>query len=87
MSEQADLNIVVTEERMQDMSLETFYNVDSTPRAMIDFVAHFVVGEDGNYLDQKPAAKLVTKGRKIADIEDIMTDLREAMDEGIVPNQ
>jgi hypothetical protein len=87
MTEQADLNIVVTEERMNDMSLETFYAVDSTPKAMIDFVAHFVVGEDGNYLEPKPAAKLVVTGRKIADIEGIMTELREAMDEGIVPNQ
>ncbi len=44
-----DLNLLVSEERIKDMDLETFYNVEGSPKATVEFVAHFVT-EDGKYL-------------------------------------
>lgn len=84
---QNDLNLVITEERLNDVDLETFYFLETNPKAMIDFVAFFVAGDDGEYLDQMEAVRRVIKGRKVKDIAEIATDLRDAMEKGIVPNQ
>ena len=80
-----DLNLVVTEERIKDMDLETFYYIDTpSPKTMVDFVAHFVQ-DDGEYLPKDEAIKLVLTGRKVADIESIMVSLKDAMEEMAVP--
>ncbi len=82
------LNIQVSEDRIKDMDLETFYHIDSnSPTAMIDFVAHFVVGENGSYLEKDAAVLQVLTGRKVKDIEQIMEDLKEAMDLMAVPKE
>ena len=84
--EKQDLNLVVTEDRIKDMPLETFYHIDSpSPKVMVDFVSHFVTGEGGEYLPQSDAVALVLAGRKVSDIEAIMTDLKDAMEEMAVP--
>ena len=81
-----DLNLVVDEERIKDMDLETFYNIDNnSPKATVDFVAHFVANERDEYLDKAEALKAVITGRKIRDVEEIMNQLREAMEEMSVP--
>lgn len=81
-----DLNLHVTEERIKDMPLETFYNLDgSSPRATVDFVTHFVVDEKNEFLEKSEALKLVLAGRTIKDVEEIMEQLKEAMEEMAVP--
>lgn len=87
MADKKDLNLVVTEDRMQDMDLKTFYGVDNSPKDMVDFIAHFMVGPDGNYMERKPAIADLTGGRKVADLEQIMEQLRESMEDGIVSPQ
>lgn len=83
-----NLNLVVTEERIKDMPLETFYNIgNESPKATVDFVVHFVADESGNYLEHEDALKLVVTGRKIRDVEEIMEQLKEAMEEMAVPKQ
>ena len=83
-----DLNLLVTEERIKDMPLETFYNIDGgTPKSSVDFVVHFVSGEDGEYLEPEEALKVVLTDRTIRDIEEIMEQLKEAMEEMAVPNE
>ena len=81
-----DLNLVVTEDRIKDMDLETFYNIQESPKATLDFVAHFVY-EDGKYLEPEVAIKKVITGRKLRDVEAIMEELREAMEDKAVPNE
>lgn len=93
-----DLNLIVTDERISDMSLETFYNLEGSPKATVDFVAWFVTGDDGNYLanyveddegaetlDNAEAVAIVVEGRRIRDVEKIMEDLREAIENKVVP--
>ncbi len=88
MNEPQDLNLVVTEERVKDMDLETFYYIDSnSPKATVDFVAHFVADEKGEYLEPKDAVLAVIKGRKIRHVEEIMENLKTAMEEMAVPNE
>jgi hypothetical protein len=82
------LDLLVTEDRLRDLDLETFYYVDTNPRAMLDFVAHFVVGEDQEtYLEKEQAIKLVITGRKIADIEALVESLKDSMELSTVPNE
>lgn len=83
-----DLNLVVTEERIKDMELEVFYNVDSkSPRDTVDFVAHFVQ-IDGRYPEDKAdAVRVILKGRKVGDIEGIMEQLIEAIEQVSVPKE
>jgi len=83
-----DLNLLVTEERIKDMPLETFYNIEGgTPKSSVDFVVHFVSDEDGNYLSEEDALKVVLSGRTIRDIEEVMEQLKEAMEEMAVPKE
>lgn len=95
-----DLNLVVSDDRIQDMSLETFYNLEGSPKATVDFVAWFVTGDDGKYLanyvvgddgeeslDNREAVAKVVKGRRIKDVEKIMEDLREAIENKVVPKE
>lgn len=87
MAEIYDLNLVVDEERIKDMELETFYNLEgNSPKATVDFVAHFVT-VDGDYTDKETAVKMVITGRKIRDVEEIMEQLKEAMEEQAVPKE
>lgn len=86
MTQATDLTLKVTEERLRDLDLETFYYIDTSPRAAIDFVAHFVVGEDGEYLPKPQAVKLVLTGRKVSDINELAEELRRRMEETAVPN-
>ena len=81
-----DLNLVVTEERVRDMDLETFYNLEGNAKATIDFVAHFVT-VDGEYVPKEDAVRIVIRGRKLREIEDIVTDLCDAMEETAVPKE
>ena len=81
-----DLNLLVSEERIRDMDLETFYNVEGSPRATVEFVAHFVT-KDGEYIEKEDAVLMVIRGRKIRDVEGIMNDLREAMEAHAVPKE
>ena len=85
----ADLNLVVTEDRVNDMDLETFYHIgdSKSPKSTIDFVAHFLVGDDGKYLEKKVAVSLVIVDRKVSDIEKIMEQLTEAMEAMAVPKE
>ena len=99
----SDLNLIVTDERIQDMSLETFYNLEGSPKATVDFVAWFVTDEDGKHmakyakvdvngaesevLDNKEAVKLVLQGRRVKDVEEIMNQLREAIENRAVPKE
>jgi len=99
MSEKQDLNLIVSDERIQDMSLETFYNLEGSPKATVDFVAWFVADEGGMYLADyrtdvetgveslfnKDAVRLVLTGRRVKDVEEIMTQLREAIENKVVP--
>ena len=98
MAKQSDLNLVVTDERIQDMSLETFYNLEGSPKATVDFVAWFVADEEGKYLanyvedddgaeelDDREAVRLVLQGRRVKDVEVIMNQLREAIENRVVP--
>lgn len=80
-----DLDLKVTEDRINDVPLETFYGVNSNPRNQIDFIAHFVVDEDGNYMQNKGAVKAVTSGRTIGDLETITKQLIDAMENTAVP--
>ena len=81
-----DLNLLVSEERIKDMDLETFYNVEGSPKATVEFVAHFVT-EDGKYLEKQAADLVVIQGRKIRDVEEIMAQLQKAMEENAVPKE
>ena len=85
MAEPKDLNLVITEDRINSMDLETFYNVEGSVKATIDFVAHFVADEKEQYLDKKEAVLTVTRGRTIGDIGDIAQSLRDAMETKAVP--
>ena len=97
MTNKADLNLVVSDERIQDMSLETFYNLEGSPKATVDFVAWFVADEDGKYLAyydeedgvetlvNRDAVRLVLTGRRVKDVEEIMGDLRKAIENKVVP--
>lgn len=86
MAEVQDLNLVVTEERVKDMDLETFYYIDAnSPKATVDFVAHFVCDDKDEFLEKDEAVKRVIIGRKIRDVEEIMDDLKTAMEEMAVP--
>ena len=100
MAKQSDLNLIVTDERIQDMSLETFYNLEGSPKATVDFVAWFVTGEDGkhlaNYVDgddgeevlhNGEAVRLVLQGRRVKDVEEIMVQLRDAIENRAVPKE
>ena len=83
-----DLNLLVTEDRIRDMPLETFYNIDGgTPKSSVDFVTHFVSDEDGNYLEPKEALEAVLTDRTIGDIEEVMEQLKDAMEEMSVPKE
>ena len=83
-----DLNLVVEEERIKDMDLETFYNIDNeSPKATVDFVAHFVTDVDGEYVTKKEAVRRVITGRKIRDVEAIMAELRVAMEQMALPKE
>ena len=79
------LNLKVTDDRVANVDLETFYFLESSPKSMIDFVAHFVTDEEGNYLEGKEAVKVVVAGRKIEDIEEIVSQLQKAMEDQAVP--
>ena len=81
-----DLNLLVSEERIKDMDLETFYNVEGSPKATVEFVAHFVT-KDGDYLEKDEAVLAVIRGRKIRDVEEIMEQLQEAMQANAVPKE
>jgi hypothetical protein len=88
MSEPQELNLVVTEDRVKDMELETFYYIDNkSPKATVEFVAHFVCDEKGEYLEKPDAVKAVIVGRKVRDVEEIMEDLQAAMEEMAVPKE
>lgn len=82
-----DLNLIITEDRLKDMDLETFYNAESNPKATVDFVAHFVGDDQGRYLDKADAVSLVIKGRKLSDLAEIVTDLKEAIELQLVPKE
>jgi hypothetical protein len=82
-----DLTLIVKEDRLAGMDLETFYFVETNPKAMIDFVAHFVADENGNFLPKPEAVKKVLTGRTVADIKDIVEQLRDSMEEGVVPKE
>lgn len=79
-----DLNLLVTEDRIRNMDLETFYNVEGSPKATIDFIAHFVT-VDGEYPPKNEAVKRVLSGRKLADLEEISQQLQDAMEMRAVP--
>lgn len=88
MAEAQDLNIIVTQDRVRDMDLETFYYIDSnSPKATVDFVAHFLCDDKDEYLEKEVAVKQLIVGRKIRDVEDIMEDLKTAMEEMAVPKE
>lgn len=80
-----DLNLVVTEERLREVDLETFYNLEKTSSASIDFIAHFMVDEAGTYMQKSDALKVLFKGRKIKDIESIAEQLMDEIQENAVP--
>lgn len=81
-----DLNLVVTESRLKEIPLETFYGIDNSPKAQLEYIAHFVADEDGKYLPKAQAIKLVMDGRTLADLEGIAEQLFSAMNEAAVPN-
>lgn len=82
-----NLNLIVTEQRVQDVPLEVFYLIeDGSPRILIDYIAHFVADENGEYLPQEKAVKEVVTGRTLGDLEAIASQLKDAVEEGIVPN-
>lgn len=81
----AELDLKVTEARINDVDLETFYNLDTNPKAPIDFVAHFAVDEEGRYLPKADAIKLVLKGRKLGDIKELSEQLQQAIEDAAVP--
>lgn len=83
MSEQ--LNLLADDGRMAEISLETLYGLETSPKAMIDFVAHFCVDDEGAYMPHDQAVKVVTKGRSLSDLEGIIEQLREVMELGAVP--
>jgi hypothetical protein len=82
-----ELNLVVTEDRLNDVPLEVFYGVDSSPKSQLDFIAHFAQDDKGNYLPKAAAIKAVLKGRKLSDIASITASLQEAMEQAAVPNK
>ena len=82
-----DLKLVVTEERMKDLELALFYGLETSPVKMVDFIAHFVVGEDDEYLKKDEAVAVVLEGRKLRDLEVIMGDLQNAMEMSAVPKE
>ena len=80
-----EINLQVSEERINSMDLETFYNVEGSVKATIDFVCHFAVDDKGNYLPKKDAVVVVTRGRTIGDIGEIAEKLRASMEDRTVP--
>lgn len=81
-----ELNLVVDSDRLSEMDLETFYNVDTNPKSLVEFIAHFVT-EDGEFLEKEKAIQKVIKGRKIKDLEPVAEELREAMEATAVPKE
>lgn len=80
------LTIKVTEARINTVSLETFYHLDDSNKAPIDYVAHFVVGEDGEYLPKDEAVKRVIVGRTLGDIKELAEMIKTSTEEAAVPN-
>lgn len=79
-----ELNLVVTEERLAELPLETMYYVEKNPREQINFIAHFVqVG--GKYADKQTAVKLVMEGRTMADLSELATTLSASIENAAVP--
>lgn len=81
-----NLNLIVTEERIAETPLEIFYFLEDGGKIIIDYIAHFVADESGNYLPHKDAVAKVINGRTMKDLEEIGDQLRNAIEEGVVPN-
>lgn len=82
-----DLNIVITEDRVKDMDLELFYNIESkSPKTTVEFIAHFVQ-IDGAYPAKEDAIRQVLNGRKVKDLEGIMEQVVEAIEDMAVPKE
>ena len=71
-----------------------------SPKATVDFVAWFVTGEDGKHLafyeenedgievlNDGDAVRLVLQGRRVKDVEEIMGQLRDAIENRAVPKE
>ena len=83
-----ELNLVISEERMKEIPLDVFYGLTAkkNPGAMVEYVAHFVADENGEYLPPEKAVATVTKGRTLGDLEAIAAQLQEALEREFVPN-
>lgn len=87
-NEKSDLTLQVTEDRLKLVPLETFYTLSDSPKSSMDFVAHFMVDENGEYfVDQSEALQILFKGRTFGDIEELSTQVRDAIDETAVPKK
>lgn len=80
------LTLKVTQERMKGLKIGVLRKIETSPASQFAFVAHFMTGEDSEYLGLDEAYKILDE-LALSDIEEITGQLKEAMDEAAFPKK
>lgn len=73
-------------QRQKTLSVETFYMLDTSPKAQTDFMAHFMKDKPGGkYLKKEDALKILFQ-YNVGELKELFTRLRAALDEAAFPN-
>lgn len=79
------IKLKVTEERLKGTRAGVFRKLESSAAVQFEFVARFMIDENGEYLTETQAYEILDE-LPMSEIGDIMRQLRQAMEEAAVPN-
>lgn len=73
-------------ERQMKLSAKTFYQMDTSPKAMFDYLAHFMVDKpNGKYLKKDAAIEILLQ-YNMGEIKELFELLRKATGDATFPN-
>jgi uncharacterized protein YutE (UPF0331/DUF86 family) len=78
------IHIHATPERLEGMSNRTLRLLQKSPEAMYDYVAHFMVDENGDYLDYEEAIDILDD-LTLADMKEAGAAVEQAIREAAAP--
>lgn len=79
------IKVHVTQQRMEGLSVGILRRVENgSPNAMVRYVAHFVVGENGHYLPEEEAVELLDE-LTVGELNAVAEQLNDAREEAAFP--
>jgi len=88
MTEETDDKVTIrvhaTPERLEGMSNRTLRLLQKSPEAMYDYVAHFMIDDNGDYLDKDDALQILDD-LTLADMKEAGAAVEQAIREAAAP--